>query len=479
MTQDMSRSFSDEEESSVLASQNALGKSLKPRHVEMITIGGIIGAGLFVGSSASIAAVGPAAILSYFIAGMLIMMVMRMLSEMAVAMPGVRSFPDFTRAGLGNWAGFMTGWLYWYFWVVVVAVEAIAGAVIIHGWIPVMPVWLIGVLLLAALTAVNLMSTRSYGEFEFWFSSLKVAAIIAFICLGLGYAFGINPQEQASFSNLVEYGGFMPKGFSAVLSGVTTVIFALVGAEIATIAAAESPDPARTVARLTTNVAVRILIFYVLSVGVAIMVVPWTQVVTGVSPFTTALTYMAIPGAATIMNVIVLIAVLSCLNSGLYVTSRVLFSLAAHGEAPQALVKLNARKVPVRAILIASAFGYISLAASVISPQLIFSFLVNASGAIMLFVYLMIAAAHIVVRRRVEASAPERLTVRMWLFPGLTYATMAGMVIILIVMAVSPAHAAEFYSSMVALALAAGSWFIFGRRRKPGPNSAAGLTIQR
>ena len=476
MTQDMSRSFSDEEESSVLASQNALGKSLKPRHVEMITIGGIIGAGLFVGSSASIAAVGPAAILSYFIAGMLIMMVMRMLSEMAVAMPGVRSFPDFTRAGLGNWAGFMTGWLYWYFWVVVVAVEAIAGAVIIHGWIPVMPVWLIGVLLLAALTAVNLMSTRSYGEFEFWFSSLKVAAIIAFICLGLGYAFGINPQQQPSFSNLVEYGGFMPKGFSAVLSGVTTVIFALVGAEIATIAAAESPDPARTVARLTTNVAIRILIFYVLSVGVAIMVVPWTQVVTGVSPFTTALTYMAIPGAATIMNVIVLIAVLSCLNSGLYVTSRVLFSLAAHGEAPQALVKLNARKVPVRAILIASAFGYISLAASVISPQLIFSFLVNASGAIMLFVYLMIAAAHIVVRRRVEASAPERLTVRMWLFPGLTYATMAGMVIILIVMAASPVHAAEFYSSMVALGLAAGAWFLFGKRRESAPNKAPSLT---
>lgn len=464
MAQNMGHSFAEGEKGSRLAPENELGKSLKPRHVEMITIGGIIGAGLFVGSSASIVAVGPAAILSYFIAGMLIMMVMRMLSEMAVAMPGIRSFPDFTRAGLGNWAGFMTGWLYWYFWVVVVAVEAIAGAVIIHGWLPMVPIWLIGVLLLAALTAVNLLSTRSYGEFEFWFSSLKVAAIIAFICLGLGYAFGANPQGQVSVSNLVDYGGFMPNGFSAVLSGVTTVIFALVGAEIATIAAAESPDPARTVARLTTNVAIRILIFYVLSVGIAIMVVPWTQIVTGVSPFTTALTYMAIPGAATIMNVIVLIAVLSCLNSGLYVTSRVLFSLAAHGDAPQALVKLNARRVPVRATLIASLFGYASLAASVISPQLVFSFLVNASGAIMLFVYLMIAAAHIVVRRRVEVSAPERLTVRMWLFPGLTYVTMAGMVVILLVMAISPAHSAEFYSSMAALALAAGAWLLLRRR---------------
>jgi gamma-aminobutyrate permease len=447
-----------------LAPENELGKSLKPRHVEMITIGGIIGAGLFVGSSASIVAVGPAAILSYFIAGALIMLVMRMLSEMAVAMPGIRSFPDFTRTGLGHWAGFVTGWLYWYFWVIVVAIEAIAGAVIIHGWLPMIPVWLIGVTLLALLTGVNLLSTRSYGEFEFWFSSLKVAAIIAFICMGFGYALGFNPSGQMTFSYLVDYGGFMPKGFSAVLTGVTTVIFALVGAEIATVAAAESPDPARTVARLTTNVAIRIMVFYVVSIGIAMTIVPWNENTPGVSPFTTALTRMAIPGAGTIMNVIVLTAVLSCLNSGLYVTSRVLFSLASHGDAPQALVKLNARKVPVRAILVASLFGYCSLAASIISPQVVFSFLANASGAIMLFVYMLIAVAHVAIRRRVEAVSPESMTVKMWFFPWLTYATILGMGLVLVVMATSPDHAAEFYSSVGAAAIAIFAFVALRRR---------------
>ncbi len=146
-----------------------LGKSLKSRHVAMIAIGGIIGAGLFVGSSTAISTIGPAAIVSYALAGLVVLLVMRMLSEMAVAIPGIQSFPEFARIGLGHWAGFLSGWLYWYFWVVVVAVEAIAGAVIIHGWIAV-PTWIIGVLLMAALTVVNLMSTRSYGEFEFWFS---------------------------------------------------------------------------------------------------------------------------------------------------------------------------------------------------------------------------------------------------------------------------------------------------------------------
>ena len=154
-----------------------LGKSLRPRHVTMITIGGIIGAGLFVGSSASIATTGPAIIVSYALAGLMILIVMRMLSEMAVAHPRIGAFTEFAREGLGNWAGFSSGWLYWFNWAIIAAIEALAGARIIHDWLPQFPVWTIGWALLASLTAVNLLSTRSYGEFEFWFASLKVAAI--------------------------------------------------------------------------------------------------------------------------------------------------------------------------------------------------------------------------------------------------------------------------------------------------------------
>jgi gamma-aminobutyrate permease len=442
--------------------QATLGKSLKSRHVAMIAIGGIIGAGLFVGSSSAIHDIGPAAVLSYAIAGAVVLMVMRMLSEMAVALPGIQSFPEFARAGLGHWAGFLSGWLYWYFWVVVVAVEAIAGAKILALWID-LPVWLIGIVLMALLTGVNLMSTKSYGEFEFWFSSIKVAAILVFILLAGAYAFGLTSPGGATFANLTAHGGFMPGGISSVLAGVTTVIFALVGAEIATIAAAESAEPAKTVARLTGSVAARLLVFYILSITLIVSVVPWTEIAVGTSPFATVLARTGIPGAATIMNLIVLIAVLSCLNSGLYVTSRVLFALAAEGDAPQALVSVNRRKVPVRAILIASTFSYVALAASVLSPELVFTFLVNASGALMLLIYGLLAFAQIAVRRRMEVEAPERLTIRMWLFPWLSYATIGCIALVLIAMAMAPDLAGQFYSSLAVTAVCLVLFYVFRR----------------
>jgi GABA permease len=438
-----------------------LASALATRHVTMIAIGGIIGAGLFVGSSTAIASVGPAVILSYAIAGILVMLVMRMLSEMAVAVPGVRSFPEFARHALGNWAGFLCGWLYWYFWVVVVAIEAIAGATIIQAWLPMFAVWQIGIALMAVLTLVNLSSARAYGEFEFWFSSVKVAAIIVFILVAGFYVCGITAPGPG-LANLSAHGGFMPFGWGSVLAGVTSTVFALVGAEIATIAAAESAEPARIVARLTSSVALRILAFYILSMLLIVAIVPWNLVVPGKSPFAQALGAIGIGGAATAMTIIVLVAVLSCLNSGLYVTSRVLFVLAARGDAPKALVQVNSRKVPARAILFGSLFSYAALFASVVSPELVFSFLVNASGALMLIVYLLIGASQIRLRRRLETEDPASLTLRMWLFPWLSFATVAGIGVILLAMAVTPGLASELYSSLAVTALCLA--IFFGRR---------------
>jgi GABA permease len=217
-----------------------LSRSLKSRHVSMIAIGGIIGAGLFVGSSTTISQAGPAAVFSFAIAGFIILLVMRMISEMAIAVDGVQTFPDFARAGLGHLAGFLSGWLYWYFWVVVVAIEAIAGAQILHGWFPTVPELAIGIGLMALLTAVNLLSARAYGEFEFWFSSIKVAAIIVFILVCAAWAFGITSGSGPSFNNLTAHNGFVPNGWGVVLAATTSTIFSLVGAEIATIAAATS-----------------------------------------------------------------------------------------------------------------------------------------------------------------------------------------------------------------------------------------------
>jgi GABA permease len=240
-----------------------LSKTLKSRHVSMIAIGGIIGGGLFIGASTTINMAGPAAAVSYMIAGTIILFVMRMLSEMAAATPGVQTFPEFARIGLGHMAGFLSGWLYWYFWVVVVAFEAVAGGKIINEWFPQFPVWEIGVALMALLTAVNLMSAKSYGEFEFWFSSIKVAAIIVFIGLAAAWASGFTSPNGPTFSNLVKHDGFMPNGLPAVLSATVSTIFALCGAEIATMAAAESKEPDRVIARMTLTVTTRILLFYV------------------------------------------------------------------------------------------------------------------------------------------------------------------------------------------------------------------------
>jgi GABA permease len=424
-----------------------LSQTLLPRHVSMIAIGGIIGAGLFVGSSATIAAAGPAAVLSYLIAGLLILLVMRMIAEMAVSLDGVQSFPDFARAGLGHLAGFLSGWLYWYFWVVVVAVEAIAGAKIIAGWLPGAPEWAIGTTLMTLMLGANLLSTRSFGEFEFWFSS-----IIVFILLGVAWVAGFTAPQGASIANLTVHGGFAPHGWSVVLAAVASTIFALCGAEIATIAAAESPDPAKVISRMTLSVTVRIVIFYVLSMLLIVTIVPWQTIVPGHSPFATTLAAMAIPGGETIMSAVVLVAVLSCLNSGLYVTSRALFGLARYGDAPRWLVHVNDRKVPSRAIIAASLFGYGALAANWLSPGTVFSFLVNSSGVTMILLYLLVAAAQLRLRTRFEREAPARLKLKMWFHPYGSLLAMAAMLAVLLFMALQPDLASQFWLSLLVAA---------------------------
>ncbi|HKD46210.1 MAG TPA: amino acid permease [Rhizomicrobium sp.] len=441
-----------------------LSSTLKPRHVAMISIGGIIGAGLFVNSSAAITSIGPAIVLCYILAGILIFLSMRMLGELAVANPHTGFFTDYARKVLGHPYGFVGGWLYWYFWMVAVAVETIAGSSIIAQWIAV-PAWLIGLMLLVSLTAVNLMSARSYGEFEFWFSSIKVAAIIAFILVTGSYVLGLMPGHAMDFSGLTAHRGFAPYGPVSVLAGVATVIFSLTGAEITTVAAAESEEPARAIAAMTTTLTLRVVLFYVLSVFLIIVAVNWTTIQPGHSPFVTALTKIGIPGVALGMNIIVLTAVLSCLNSGLYVTSRALFALAAHGDAPQALVKLNKRKVPSRAILAGTVFAYGAIFASIQSPTGVFVFLNNSSGTAMLFLYLMIVAAQIHHRKRMSPEARDGLPLKMWFFPWLSYLTGIGILGVLVAMAFIPDLKNQLYSTLVLIVALIAVYAMFRRGR--------------
>ena len=446
--------------------KNELSKSLKGRHLTMISIGGIIGAGLFVSSSTAIIAGGPASFLSYAICGLLILLVMRMLGEMATSLPHVRSFTEFARAGLGDGAGFVVGWLYWYFWVLVVPVEAIAGAKILQHWLPFSPLQ-IGLALMTVMTGVNLMSARSYAEFEFWFASIKVAAIIVFIVIAASFAFGWTSPHGATFGNLVDVGGFTPHGWIAVLAAVPTVFFAMTGAEITTIAAAESAQPDRAVARMSAAVIWRILVFYVVSIFLIVSVAPWSTVRSGESPFTLALDTMHVPWAGAIMSVIILTAVLSCLNSAFYVSSRVLFILADRRDAPRMLVRLNSRRVPVGSVMMGAVAGFLGIFAATEAPQAVFDFLVSSSGALVVYVYMTIAVAQIVLRMRRERANGPRPPVVMWLFPWLSYAAIAAMAAVLIAMAFTPGLQQDFKASAITLAVAIAAYCVVRRLRGP------------
>ncbi len=433
-----------------------LDKGLSQRQLNMIAIGGVIGAGLFVGSGVAIGKAGPAAFLTYALSGALLISVMRMLGEMATANPSTGSFADYARTALGDWAGFSVGWMYWYGWVIVVGFEAVAGAQVVTSWLHV-PLWLPSLILMVTMTATNLFSVASYGEFEFWFAGIKVATIVVFLGLGTLFAVGLWPHRHGDFSNLGAHGGFFPNGVGAVFAAIVVVIFSMAGAEIATIAAAETPDPERAIRRATNSVITRIIIFFMGSVFLLVVIVPWNSLQPGVSPYVAALQRMGIPGASDFMDAVVLTAVLSCLNSGLYTASRMLFVLATRAEAPARLVKVSRRGVPYIAIMCSSVGGFVCVAMAWIAPGTVFLFLLNSSGALVLFVYLAIALSQIVLRRR---TSPEKLRVKMWFFPVLSFITLAGIVGVLVQMAFDPAARIQLWLGLASWSVVISLYFV-------------------
>ncbi|MFF0193071.1 amino acid permease [Streptomyces anulatus] len=438
-----------------------LSHGLKQRHLTMLGLGGVIGAGLFVGSGAGIAVAGPAIVVSYLIAGALAMLVMRMLGEMSAAMPASGSFSVHAERALGRWAGFSVGWLYWFLLVVVLAVEATAAAQIAHGWVPGIEPWAWVLLFMVVFTAANLTAVKNFGEFEFWFASLKVGAIIVFLVLGLLAVFGWLPDtDPVGMTNLTGQGGFLPNGWGGVVSGVLTVVFAFGGLEVVTIAAAETDDPARAVGRAVRSAVVRILFFYVGSMLVIVTVLPWTAQQAGLSPYVKVLDAIGVPSAGQIMNIVVFVALLSALNANLYGSSRMIFSLAERGEAPRGLLKVSgggSREstggVPRRAVLASVAFGFVSVLLNLLWPDTVFLYMLNSVGAVLLFVWALIAASQLRLRARLEQEAPEALSLRMWCFPYLTWVTLAGLFGVLLLMLTDEAARPQVLWSAGATAL--------------------------
>lgn len=454
-----------------------LGEGLSNRHITMISIGGVIGAGLFVGSSAAIAKAGPAAVLAYMITSVIVFLLMRMLGEMAVAQPDTGSFSTYARKAIGPWAGFTIGWLYWWFWVLVIPIEAIAGAEILHAWFPQVSSAVFAFAFIILLSLANFFSTKSFGEFEFWFSLIKVLAIVIFIGIGALAIFGFWPlaKDVSGVGNLISNGGFMPHGMGGVLSAILISAFSFFGIEILSIAAAESKNPEEKIKRATNLVLYRIILFFVVSIFLAVALVDWRSPdLQKLGTFQYVLVSLNVPQSKLIIDSVVFIAVASCMNAALYTSSRMLFALGSRREAPKSVVKINASGVPAVAVFASAAIGLVCCAVNYLVPGKVFGFLLSTTGSIALLVYLVIAFSQLRLRGQLEKSGAQ-VPFKMWLFPWLTWFVILVIMSVLIYMFLSPAYSYETALSLGVTLLVVFCSLIVTRKRKTSQSVAMNL----
>ncbi|MFI9425036.1 amino acid permease [Streptomyces achromogenes] len=425
----------------------SLSHGLKQRHLSMIALGGVIGAGLFVGSGSGIAAAGPSIVIAYALSGVLVMLVMRMLGEMSAAYPSSGSFSAHAERAIGPWAGFAAGWSFWVLLCTAVGIEGMGAAKIVHGWLPGTPQWMWVLLFMVVFCGTNLAAVKNFGEFEFWFAALKVGAISLFLILGVLAIAGVLPGTDApGTSNLSD---FLPNGGDGLVIGLLASVFAYGGLETVTIAAAESQDPVRGVARAVRTAMFRVAVFYVGSMAVVVTLVPWDSkdiANQDKGPYVATLEHLGIPGAGQLMQVIILVALLSAMNANIYGASRIAFSLVERGQGPKVLARLSGG-VPRIAVVTSSVLGFVCVLLNYWRPDDIFKWLLNMIGAVILVVWIFIAVSQLLLRRRIEREAPERLVVRMWAFPWLTWVALAGMAAIFVLMWREPDTRTQLYSS--------------------------------
>ncbi|MGW7515910.1 amino acid permease [Streptomyces sp. NPDC054796] len=413
----------------------ALAQGLKQRHLSMIALGGVIGAGLFVGSGAGIAAAGPSIVLAYAASGLLVMLVMRMLGEMSAAHPASGSFSVHAERAIGPWAGFTAGWIYWVLLCVAIATEATAAADIMVKWLPGTDSWMWVALFMVMFCGTNLAAVRNFGEYEFWFAALKIFAITAFLLLGVLAIVGVLPGTEApGTDNLTGEGGFLPNGSEGLVIGLLASVFAYGGLETVTIAAAESEKPVSGVAKAVRTAMWRIGVFYVGSMLVIVTLIPWDDKSVLSGPYAAALDYIGIPAAAQVMNIVVLVALLSAMNANIYGASRMSYSLIARGEGPAFLGRVSGSGVPRYAVIASSFFGFVAVLLNFMWPDTVFQWLLNMVGAATLVVWGFIAVSQLITRRRLEREEPEKLVVKMWGFPWLTGLAILGILAVLALM---------------------------------------------
>ncbi len=430
----------------------------------MMGLGSAIGAGLFLGTGVGIAKAGPAVLVSYLLAGFVVVCVMRMLGEMGAALPASGSFSHYARIGIGEWAGFVMGWLYWFMLIMVLGAEITGASAIVNDWLPGVPQWVIALVFVTFFAVVNLAKVSNFGEFEFWFAALKVAAIIGFLVVGVLLVFGLLPgTDPVGFTHFLGDGGFMPNGFAGIAAGLLVVAFAFGGIEIVTIAAAESEHPEQSIATAVRTVMWRISVFYIGAIAIMVFVLPWNDPELQDGPFVAVLEKANIPYVSGLMELVVVVALLSAFNANVYGTSRMAFSLARRNDGPAALAKLSKSGVPTNAVLLSVFFGFVSVLLNWLLPDDLLGILLNAVGAALLVIWVFIVIAHLRLRPHLEREG--KLSVRMWLFPYLSYLTLALLGGFVVLMAFDEDAREQLISTAVLFLVILALGLITSRRR--------------
>lgn len=455
------------------AERKPLARGLSLRHIQFIALGSAIGTGLFYGSAAGIQTAGPAVILGYLVAGAAVFMVMRALGEMAVRHPVPGSFGQYAARYLGPFAGYLTGWTFAFEMIVVAVADVTAFGVYMGFWFPDAPRWIWVVAVILIIGGINTANIKVFGETEFWLTIIKVGAIIAMILGGVALMLmGVSYEPGATVgpANLVEHGGFAPNGIVGVIASLTIVVFAFGGIETIGITAGEAEDPKRAIPRAINSVPVRILLFYVLTMVVIMSLVPWDRITGESSPFVQIFDTLGIPAAASILNVVVITAALSAINSDTFAAGRMLYGLSQQGHAPRIFSKVSARGVPWFSVLVMCGGLGIGAVLNATIPEDVFALVASIATFATVFVWLMILLAHIAMRREIARDRLPESEFRVPLWPLASYLAVAFIVLVIVAIGVFPDTRIALVVGIVWIALLTVAYALWVRgdgRQKP------------
>ncbi|MFZ7944945.1 MULTISPECIES: amino acid permease [Bacillaceae] len=386
-----------------------LHKGLLPRHVQFIALAGMIGTGIFKGSSDTLNIAGPSVVIAYLIGGLLLFIIMAALGEMAIAFPNM-NVQHLVNKAFGFQVSFLVGWLYWINWIIVTVVELLAAGSFLQFWFPQIPLWLLSLLCAVIIVGINLFQVKYYGELEFWFAGIKIIALIAFIILGCFLLLGLIPSTvEDPLSNFTAHGGFFPHGLGGTFSAFLVVMFSYGGAELIGVAVTETKDSERVLPKIIKSAVWRVIIFYIFPILIICGMMPWDKVSGADSPFVQVFSSTGLPGAAHIMNFVLLTAVLSAANSGIYATSRTLFSMAQSGVAPKGLGRVSSKGIPLTGIMITSACILAGVFLAYLTPSEVISYLMTIPGFTVMIIWISICAAQLKLRPLYKAQPAFRV----------------------------------------------------------------------